>query len=84
MAERDLNEMTIEELYEFKDRLNSLRDEVKGRRGPGPSHTRHYCRTMRDKINAILKSRDAPLWPLDAHPQVYGPGNAPWQKDAGQ
>jgi len=81
MPERDLSTMTTDELYEFKARLQARRDEVKGRRGPGPSHTRHYCRVMRGKVNAILKSRDAPLRPLDAPQQVYGPGAAPWQRE---
>lgn len=84
MTERDLTTMTNEELYAFKDRLQALRDEVKGRRGPGPSHTRHYCRTMREQINAVLKGRNAPLRPLDSPQRVYGPGNARWQKEGGQ
>ena len=84
MVERDLTTMTNDELYAFKDRLQTMRDQVKGRRGPGPSHTRHYCRIMREKINAILKSRDAPLRPLNSDQRVYGPGAAPWQKDGGQ
>jgi len=81
MPERDLTTMTNDELYAFKGRLKARRDEVKGRRGPGPSHTRHYCRVMRDKVNGILKSRDAPLRPLDAPQRVYGPGAAPWQRE---
>lgn len=84
MPERDLNTMSLDELYAFKDRLKARRDRIKGRRGPGPSHTRHYCRTMRDKINAELKRRDAPLRPLDAHQRMHGPGAAPWQKDGGK
>lgn len=81
MTEYDLITMTTDELYTFKDRLQARRDEVKGRRGPGPSHTRHYCRIMREKINAILKSRDAPLRPLNSDQRVYGPGVAKWQKE---
>lgn len=84
MTERDLTTMTNDELYVYKDRLQIRRNEVKGRRGPGPSHTRHYCRTMREQINAELKRRNAPLRPLDAPQQVYGPGAAPWQKDGGK
>ena len=82
MTEHDLTTMATDELYAFKDRLQTMRDQVKGRRGPGPSHTRHYCRTMREQINAVLKSRNAPLRPLDSEQRVYGPGVAPWQKDA--
>lgn len=81
MSERDLTTMTDDELYRLKARLRARRDEVKGRRGPGPSHTRHYCRTMREQINAELKRRDAPLRPLDSESRVYGPGNAHWQKE---
>lgn len=84
MAERDLQWLTNDELYAFKDRLDALRDEVKGRRGPGPTHTRDYCRIMRQKINDILKERDAPLRRPDSHQRMYGPGNASWQKDASQ
>ena len=81
MPERDLSTMTTDELYELKERLQARFDEVKGRRGPGPAQTRHYCRVMRFKVNAILKSRDAPLRPLDSHQRVYGPGAAPWQRE---
>lgn len=81
MPERDLTTMTTDELYEFKARLQTMRDRIKGRRGPGPSHTRHYCRVKREQINAELKCRDAPLRPLDAPQRVYGPGNAHWQKE---
>ena len=81
MTERDLTTLTNDELYALKDRLQTMRDQVKGRRGPGPSHTRHYCRVMREKINDELKSRDAPLRPLDSPQRAYGPGAAPWQKE---
>lgn len=81
MAERDLTTITTEELYAFKDRLKIRRDEIKGRRGPGPSHTRHYCRTMLQQINAILRKRNAPLRRPGSSTRVYGPGNAHWQKE---
>lgn len=80
MAERDLTSMSTTELYAFKDRLATLRDTVRGRRGPGPTHTRGYCRTMRKRVNAILKSRNAPLRQPGSSPRAYGPGSAPWQR----
>lgn len=82
MAERDLNDMTLDELYEFKDHLTVMRDRIKGRRGPGPTHTRGYCRDMWQRINYILLSRNAPLRRANSHQRVHGPGAAPWQKDA--
>ena len=84
MTDHDLITMTNDELYDFKDRLQLMRDRIKGRRGPGPWHTRDYCRTMREQINAVLKGRNAPLRPLDAPQRIYGPGAAPWQKDGEQ
>lgn len=80
MAERDLSTMSTKELYDFKGRLDVQRDRVKGRRGPGPSHTRHYCRTMRQVVDAILKGRGAPLRQPGSHQRIYGPGAAKWQR----
>jgi len=80
--EDDLCTWSTERLYRFKETLDRQQDQVKGRRGPGPSYTRTYCRTMRKRVNAILRKRGFPATrPGDG--RVYGSGQAAWQRAGG-
>lgn len=76
----ELEEMTPEQLYSFKDRLK--RQRITGR-GPEAAYRRWYKWDRLKCINAELRRRGLPATqPGDC--RVYGPGGAPWQQAGAQ